>query len=76
MYINLSQNCDMTAKECKKAWAAREVILVQANPNDMSIFFLTKRGDLGFIVTRPGGPLRRYKSHDDRAFVILKIKGY
>jgi hypothetical protein len=69
------QNLDLTEKECQLAVANKTVSWVQANPNDMSIIFLTSKGDKGYIVTTKGGPVKRYKNNFDRELVIAKIKG-
>lgn len=66
---------DLTEQECKHAVASGKVIWVQANPNDMSIIFFTSTSDKGYVVTKKGGAVKRYKSNFDRELVITKIKG-
>lgn len=64
---------DLTEAACRKAYAAGEVVWVQANPNDMSVIFFTNKSDKGFIVNGRGA-VKRYKSNFDRELVISKIK--
>ena len=66
---------DLTENECKKAFDNGSVVWVQANPNDMSIIFFTKTSDKGYVLTKKGGAVKRYKSNFDRELVITKIKG-
>ncbi|MBU0801297.1 MAG: hypothetical protein KKA05_09875 [Alphaproteobacteria bacterium] len=66
---------DLSENECRKAFANGSVVYVQANPNDMSIIFFTNKSDKGFVLTKKGGAVKRYKSHFDRDMVISKIKG-
>lgn len=70
----MKKNHDLTEIECKQAFAKGEVIWVQANPNDMGVFFFTNTSDKGFVV-RKGGAMKRYKSNFDRDLVITIIKG-
>lgn len=66
---------DLTEKECKKAFASGKVLLVQANPNDMSIEFITNKSDRGLVVKKQGGAVKRYKNDFDRDLAISIIKG-
>ncbi len=66
---------DLTEKECKAAFAAKKVIWVQANPNDMSIIFFTNTSDKGYVVRKKGGAVKRYKDRMDRDIAISIIKG-
>ena len=59
-----------------EAFANGSVVYVQANPNDMSIIFFTNTSDKGYVITKKGGAVKRYKSTFDRELVISKIKGY
>lgn len=69
-------DCDLTEKECKAAFAAKKVLWVQANPNDMSIIFLTDTSDKGYVVSKKGGAVKRYKNNIDRDLAISIIKGF
>lgn len=66
---------DLTEKECKQAFSSGKVLLVQANPNDMSIEFITHTSDRGLIVRKQGGAVKRYKNNFDRDLAIAIIKG-
>lgn len=70
------QTVDLTENECKKAFANGRVVYVQANPHDMSIIFFNNTSDKGFVITKKGGAIKRFKSNFDRDLVISKIKGY
>lgn len=71
----MSQTVDLTENECKKAFANGSVVYVQAHPHDMSIIFFTNTSDKGYVITKKGGAVKRFKSNFDRDMVISIIKG-
>lgn len=66
---------DMTAKECRAAFAAKKVVWVDKHPDDMSIIFFTDTSDKGHVITGKKGAVKRYKTNMDRDMAISIIKG-